>query len=366
MLQDASFGTMGGRDSLGSLGDDSWEMDLGAVRRDKAPPSASTASINEMSSRTSPQKRDVAGTQGIPSTVITATSPKRGSPRKGSPAKRRGGFTPAQALGESLMLPTPTKGGAHLLESVNALNRVDPPWLHSGGDSSSNASFLDKTTVFPAKTTGCKVEVDEAKRTDEPPTAALLDNRRERLEMYPSASTSGSPMKASTLGGFLAPPVAMPRHKLSPSPSSPSKTSLSSASATLLVPDEKDEEAGDISTLLPVSPMKHRHLLSDDNNLLRERLDWSGVMDMEGPSMFIPPLPQQLNMADSVAGKNVVAPPSIKRDSPRKHDINQTMDLKDMMAMFRKPRASGGEETFMDLMNASMGMDDMDGYDTPP
>lgn len=360
MLQDTSFGMLGWRDSLGSVGDDSWELPLAVERRELSsakPASAATAS---------------AAPAEVPRTVITqTTSPTRTTttPRKqGSPAKRRGGFTPAQALSESTLIPSPPKN-AQLLESVNSLNRIMPPWA-AGGNASLSSSFLDQTQVFPTMPLTGAQELEKER-----------NDKKEKAELYPLTS-SGSPMKASTMGGFLAPPVAA-RPKRAPS----SSTRAPLSSHIQLNPPSSDshDATGDMSTLLPVSPLKHCHLLSDEHDLLNERLDMSSMIDLEGPSIFVPSSnhtasptkskPQSAHVSAILPVTKIASPARRTGSTPAKAPAigkrysirpaaglqDQTLDLKDMMAAFRQPKLpTGVEESYMDLINASM--DDMDGY----
>jgi hypothetical protein len=140
-----------------------------------------------------------------------------------------------------------------------------------------------------------------------------------------------------------------------------------------------------MSTLLPVSPLKHRHLLSDEHDLLNERLDMSSMVDLEGPSMFVPSSshtasptksrPQSAHVDAILPVKKIMSPVRRTGSTPAKAPAtgkrysirpaaglqDQTLDLKDMMAAFRQPKLpTGVEESYMDLINASM--DDMDGY----
>ena len=90
----------------------------------------------------------------------------------------------------------------------------------------------------------------------------------------------------------------------------------------------------DVSTLLPSSPARTAHLLSDKHQLLRESLPSS---DSGDESFFLPPMP------------------STARKTPRKPNTkaDMTMDIGDLMAKMAKPkRPSGTEESFEDLLNA--------------
>jgi hypothetical protein len=147
------------------------------------------------------------------------------------------------------------------------------------------------------------------------------------------------------------------------------------------VGSEDRDNAGDVSTLFPVSPMKHRHLLSDEHLLLRERMDMSMMEDpnftvhMFTPRSFAPavPMPKSATMSSfatmglsprkAVRDTRTDYPTIDSRSSRTPLDSNgadQTMDLNEMMAKLRKgSRPSGIEESFADLLNGSM--DDVDG-----
>ena len=115
----------------------------------------------------------------------------------------------------------------------------------------------------------------------------------------------------------------------------PSASTLASVHQTL--PRQKRHaDLLDVSTLLPSSPARTAHLLSDKHQLLRESLPSS---ECEGDeSFFLPPMPTTV------------------RKSPRKPNAraaDMTMDINDLMAKMSKPkRPSGTEESFEDLLNA--------------
>jgi hypothetical protein len=102
--------------------------------------------------------------------------------------------------------------------------------------------------------------------------------------------------------------------------------------------EETFPEAGDVSSLLPMSPMGMGHLMDDEHQLLRQSLPMS-----EGPSLYIPPPP-----APASSRKTPRA-----RGSPVK-DADMTFDVNQLMARMAKPkRPSGTEESFVDLLHDS-------------
>jgi hypothetical protein len=109
-----------------------------------------------------------------------------------------------------------------------------------------------------------------------------------------------------------------------------------------------------MSTLLPTSPDKLRHLLRNEEMLQNE------TMTFDGPSMLatISGLPDRMpyRSIDSIFGN--AAPParqSAQRQSPHKARPaapgDATIDLNDLMGKVTKvKRPSGTEESFVDLL----------------
>ncbi|KAE8541171.1 hypothetical protein D1P53_002528 [Cryptococcus gattii VGV] len=203
----------------------------------------------------------------------------------------------SQHLGQSTLLPTSPAKQAHLLASTNALHHVEPPWR--GNDSTMTTSSDDSSyTVAVSRPTS--------------PTRSSLTKvqslpRSNALRRFP-ASKTGRTFPASSSGNGLA-----------------------SAG------EEESERPIDLdkSTLLPVSPQKAAYLLRDEEMIARETLD-------EEPSymLSVPPVTTSQTSARSTG-----------------HDDDRTMDVRDLMAKLGKPkRASGTEESFVDLLHAE---DDM-------
>lgn len=115
-----------------------------------------------------------------------------------------------------------------------------------------------------------------------------------------------------------------------------------------------DIDAGDMSTLLPTSPDKLRHLLRNEEMLQNE------TMTFDGPSMLatISGLPDRMpyRSIDSIFGNTAPTPRQIaQRQSPQKArpaaSGDATIDLNDLMGKVTKvKRPSGTEESFVDLL----------------
>ncbi|OWZ58257.1 hypothetical protein C368_00415 [Cryptococcus neoformans 125.91] len=203
----------------------------------------------------------------------------------------------SQHLGQSTLLPTSPAKQAHLLASTNALHRVEPPWC--GSDSTmttssngSNDSATESRPVSPTRSSSVKAQ---------------------------------SLPRSNALRGF---PTSKTRRTF---PASFSGNSLAAVGE-----EESEQLIGlDKSTLLPISPQKTAYLLCDEEMIARETLD-------EGPSymLTIPPATASRAAAGCTG-----------------HDGDRTMDVRDLMAKVGKPkRASGTEESFVDLLHAE---DDM-------
>lgn len=360
LLQDATFGGMGGRDSMGSM-DDSWELNVESLRPKTfyRSPDKATRGDNNAEEGSSPSK----------SQSKTPSRPAPSPLKVGSTQRKRSGMTPAQCMNQSTLFPSPSKNmNTDLLASVNALTRVDPPWQPADSSTSnmSGISFLDQT------------QWDASVR-----------------------ETSTSPTKATTRGGMLAPPMMGHGHsRRIPSASAllslgaveedgPAVTDVITAvDMDKSVGNGERDNAGDVSTLFPVSPMKHRHLLSDEHLLLRERMDMSMMEDpnftvhMSAPRSRAPAVPMPIPMPKSATMSSFatmgLSPRKAVRDTRTEYPTvdsrssrasskvennsgaDQTMDLNEMMAKLRKGSwPSGNEESFADLLNGSM--DDMDG-----
>ncbi|KAK4683940.1 hypothetical protein P7C73_g6268, partial [Tremellales sp. Uapishka_1] len=228
--------------------------------------------------------REMAGGSATPTRAGVVAKVSHTPTTKDFAASRLQPSLAMQNLKASTLLPS-SPGKAHLLASTNAISRVAPPWESSVSDISGSCEL--------------------------PP-------RRTR---YSPSKSQQRPVSPST--------VAKSKRTF---PASSSGASLAS-----LEEDPELNHAGEVSTLLPQSPEKIRHLLRDEEMITREVL-------IEDPSMRVE-LPK--------------GTPRAKSRSPRKRkgDVNlgggdMTMDVKDMMARMSKPkRSSGTEESFADLLN---------------
>lgn len=120
-----------------------------------------------------------------------------------------------------------------------------------------------------------------------------------------------------------------------PSGSIPKRTFPSSSSGNSLASVGEEKHILDQSTLLPTSPIKIQDLLKD--MITNESF-------FEEPSMFLP------------------LPPASVRKTPRRpvHAADVTMDLQTLMSKVKRPkRASGTEESFVDLLHGEPSMMDM-------
>ncbi|XAO22545.1 hypothetical protein I312_101317 [Cryptococcus bacillisporus CA1280] len=202
-----------------------------------------------------------------------------------------------QHLGQSTLLPTSPVKQTHLLASTNALHHVEPPWR--GNDSTMTTSSDDSSYTTAGSRQTSPTRSSLAKVQSLP--------RSNALRRFPASKTGRT------------------------FPASSSSNSLAS------VGEEESERPIDLdkSTLLPVSPQKAAYLLRDEEMIARETLD-------EKPSymLSIPPVTACRTAARSTG-----------------HDDDRTMDVRDLMAKVGKPkRASGTEESFVDLLHAE---DDM-------
>lgn len=202
-----------------------------------------------------------------------------------------------QHLCQSTLLPTSPVKQAHLLASTNALHHVEPPWR--GNDSTMTTSSDDSSYTTAGSRQTSPTRSSLAKVQSLP--------RSNALRRFPASKTGRT------------------------FPASSSSNSLAS------VGEEESERPIDLdkSTLLPVSPQKAAYLLRDEEMIARETLD-------EEPSymLSIPPVTACRTAARSTG-----------------HDDDRTMDVRDLMAKVGKPkRASGTEESFVDLLHAE---DDM-------
>lgn len=182
-----------------------------------------------------------------------------------------------------------------------------------GGEGSTTPTRVIKGSVTPT-------------RTSRKVTASIVDRT-----VYTGAPGTGYRSNRDLPSPAKTP--SLPRTAIRPSHA---RTTSASLQNTLPRQGFNRNHDLDVSTLLPSSPARTAHLLSDKHQLLRESLPSS---EAEGPSFFLPPSP----------------PPASTRKSPRKPNMraDMTMDINDLMAKMSKPkRPSGTEESFEDLLNA--------------
>ena len=208
-------------------------------------------------------------------------------------------------LDQSTILPTsPIKHGL-LLASTNALSRVAPPWE-------------DLSTEVP----------------------------------FDSMSTS----RSMNFGGSMPRSTSKTKRTFPASSSAQSLASVGEETDTLAKPTIN---AGDVSTLLPTTPGRIKHLLDPVHNLQDE--DFSLIEGADGPSLFFPSKPLPRSNSTFMPPPLASIPGSARRtprgqrhahESPVK-EMDLTLDVKALMARMTKPkRASGTEESFMDLLHA--------------
>jgi hypothetical protein len=107
-----------------------------------------------------------------------------------------------------------------------------------------------------------------------------------------------------------------------------------------------------MSTFLPVSPLKTRHLMSDEHLLTHTKMEDETMLSM---SLMMPPPMSPERQRQSPAK----TPRSAK--SRRKPDsVDMTLDIQQMMAKARPRGEHGLEESVMDLLRADMDGDEMD------
>lgn len=118
------------------------------------------------------------------------------------------------------------------------------------------------------------------------------------------------------------------------------------------------DHAGDMSTFLPVSPLKTRHLMSDEHLLTHTKMDDETMLDM---SLIMPP---RLSPAKTPHRSHTAMPTRTPRSAKSRNEPaaeDMTMDIQQMMAKVNKPKLGlGAEESVLDLFRADMDDDEMD------
>ena len=219
-------------------------------------------------------------------------------------------------LKQSTILPNSPSKHAHLLASTNALSRVAPPWE----DTSSEIPFESTSTVtlVPKGRSPAPRSASKTKRT------------------FPASSSGQSLASVGEEGEGGA---------------------------------REEINAGDVSALLPTTPARTRHLLNPEHMLKHE--DISLLEGFDGPSLFFPSRPP-ITLSTLAEGNSPMRSPvlnSMRKTSrperrsqmPSRADADVTMDVKDLMARMTKPkRASGTEESFIDLLHGEHEVADHD------
>ena len=282
-----------------SNGDDSIDLGIRDVRPALPAPSQLGYQRGEVEEGSTTPTKALVGVQGKEHSTVS-----RGSRSTLKPSR------PMQNLNESNLLPSSPAKFADLLTSTNALARTEPPWSGSESTTTARAGITATSRATPARES-------PARRQDHAKNPTVSPNKRSTVapripRQSPSTATMSSVKSKRTF------------------PASSSGNSLASVG----------EEAGhltnpDMSTLLPVSSAERvRHLLRDDGMILRETM-------FDEPSFRSPV-------------KAVRATPSYNdmetKSIPDAGDV--TFDVRDLMAKMNKPkRASGTEESFVDLLH---------------
>lgn len=271
-------------------------------------------------------------------------------------------------LDHSTLLPSSPSKHEHLLTSDHAIARVEPPWASS--------------TIKPFSTSPTKPpSTSPTKRTARSPEKrSIVDDIFAIPVHLPVLPTRHSPTKSNNVATPRSGSVKA-RRVFPASSSAQSLTSVyeESPRPPLSRHQGQSVDAGDMSALLPTSPLKANQLLEDDQLLTRETM-------MEENSFVLPPPPPSVRRRSPEKARACVPSSSSRTDlrfseaasciaprvdptpraqgqatSPAKADIGDTtLDVKDMMARMTKPkRPSGTEESFEDLLHAD-GMSDLD------
>jgi hypothetical protein len=322
-----------GRDSLGS---EYFDLNIAAIRpkeRDGGLPQPEELGYSRLGGdverSTAPTHAFKSGKESTNSTTRTLASTQQ---------------VRAVELNESTVLPSSPAKYSHLLASTNALNRIEPPWASESSSSSSN-STLGASVAAPVPATrkpSYKFGSSPNLSNETPsavPTIAVASSKSKRT--FPASSFSS----LASVGE---------EHEDKPHPDY----------------DHFFSADGDKSTLFPVSPAKMRHLLRDEEMLTHETF-------LEEPS-YLAPAPRRLpspakSTAMPLSRSTVQGSPQKVRRSPIKDSLSDrtmarengmgdvTLDVGEMMARMNKPkRASGTEESFVDLLHGGDVMEDME------
>ncbi|RSH89520.1 hypothetical protein EHS25_002070 [Saitozyma podzolica] len=388
----------------------------------------------------------------------TSATPTRTHPP--SAARHEGGG--GRRLDESTLLPSTPAGMVDLLSSTNALYRVPPPWIPSNSTRSTDTvhatSFVDPSTILPRSVTIGRIAEPAPAAIAAPPAPSITISKSSSQRTFPASLSSSSLTSVGEEPGDQQAPFTSKGNESALFPVSPARhRHLLSDDEQLLheapidgpsiyLPQLRrtpvDVGEGDKSTLFPVSPQKYRHLLADNEQLTHEtpmdeasllmpppripapsssfpssrqetsisastgpsHLDKSAMFPtspakwrhllsdeeqlvretpfpLEGASVVLPPPSRYTAMTSRTAPSPVKAKPILSRQgSPQKVRSSPvklpfgsytsgnmaggdaTLDVEEMMARMSKPkRPSGTEESFIDLLHADHTLDDIDG-----
>lgn len=388
-----------------------------------------------------------------------SATPTRTHPRSATRHAVGGG----ERLDESTHLPSTPAGMVDLLSSTNALSRVPPPWIPSNSTRSTNTvhatAVVDPSTALPRGVTAGSIAGVAPAAIAAPPAPSITISKSSSQRTLPASSSSSSLTSVGEEVGDQQPvftskgnesalfPVspAKHRHLLSDDEQLIHEAPIDGPSIYLPQPRRTpvDVGEGDKSTLFPVSPQKYRHLLADNEQLTHEtpideasllmppprlpaasssfppsrqetstsasvsagptHLDKSAMFPtspakwrhllsdeeqlvretpfpLEGASVVLPPPPRHTSMSSRTAPSPMKpkpvpsrqGSPQKVRSSPVKLPFGSytprnvaggdvTLDVGEMMARMSKPkRPSGTEESFIDLLHGDHNLDDFD------
>ncbi|WVQ82619.1 hypothetical protein IAT38_004750 [Cryptococcus sp. DSM 104549] len=224
-------------------------------------------------------------------------------------------------LNQSTLLPSSPAKTAHLLASTNAISHADPPWNGNMSVMSTVSDDMCDTATFSHSSPTCQ----------------------------PSHRAHGIPRSGS--GSLRGVPTSNSKRTFPAS---------SSGSSLAVVGEEGEQVLGpEISALLPSSPQKASHALQDYEMIAQEK------MLEEGPSMRLAPPSAKANHENLARFENASSMASTRTQKHRRRIVDDmgdvTMDVKDLMAKVGKPkRASGTEESFVDLLHTDDMLNGMD------
>ncbi|WVQ94254.1 hypothetical protein IAU59_001333 [Kwoniella sp. CBS 9459] len=300
LIADCSL--MGG--STSGISDDSFDMAVNRLRPEAVSAAAKTEDL---------------GSSGCSSSNGSDTSTEACSTLRPPRTER---------LDQSTLLPRSPAKSAHLLASTNAINNVQPPW---SGDESSAISIAS---------------ISSSAGTISPEKASSSFPKSQTMRGFPTSESAHSTIATMD-----------PSKTKRTFPSSSSGQSLASVGEEPEYPAEAE-----MSTLLPVSPVKTAHLLTDAELITRETL--------AGEASFRLPLPTRATPFKTFtmshrSPKKATSPLKsvlpLHMNTEMKDDGDVTMDVKDLMAKVGKPkRASGTEESFVDLLHDDFMPDGLD------